>query len=85
MRLAPKKVLLYLFINYNVVTFKVYIPCDCTNLSSSAAIVCSILGMQFVGCHLRSALKNSGCLLLTQNGVLSLLILLFEIKRSFKV
>jgi len=48
---------------------------------SGAAIVCSIPGMQLVGCHLRP----SGCLLLTQNGFLSLPILLFEIQRSSKV
>ena len=35
--------------------------------------------------RLRPALQPSGCLLLTQNGVLSLPILLFEIKRSCKV
>jgi len=53
--------------------------------SSSAAIVCSIPGTHFVGCHLRPALQSSGCLLLTQNGVLSLLILLFKIKRIHKM
>jgi len=53
--------------------------------SSGAAILCSIPGMRFVGRCLRPALQPSGCLLLTQNGVLSLLILLFEIKRSRKV
>jgi hypothetical protein len=52
--------------------------------SSGAAIVCSIPGTHFVGC-LRPALQSSGCLLLTQNGVLSLLILLFKIKRIHKV
>ena len=50
-----------------------------------AATVCSIPGNQLVGCRLRPALQPSGCLLLTQNGVLSLPILLFEIKRSHKV
>jgi len=53
--------------------------------SSGAAILCSIPGTHFVGSRLRPALQPSGCLLLTQNGVLSLLILLFEIKRSRKV
>ena len=53
--------------------------------SSGAAIACSIPSMQLVGCCLRPALQPSGCLLLTQNGVPSLLILLFEIKRSRKV
>jgi len=46
--------------------------------SSGAAIVCSIPGTHFVGCHLRSVLQPSGCLLLTQNGVLSLPILLLK-------
>jgi len=49
------------------------------------AIVCSIRGTHFVGCRLRPALQSSGCLLLTQNGVLSLPILLFKIKRIRKV
>ena len=51
------------------------------NFSSAAAIICSIPGMQLVGCHLRPALQPSGCLLLTQNGVLLLPILLFEVAR----
>ena len=38
-----------------------------------------------MGCRLMSALQPSGCLLFTQNGVLSLPILLFESKRSRKV
>jgi hypothetical protein len=50
-----------------------------------AAVVCSIPAMLFVGCCLRPVLQTSGCLLLTQNGVVSLPILLFEIKRSHKV
>jgi len=53
--------------------------------SSGADILCSIPGTQLVACHLRSALQTSGCLLLTQNGVLSLPILLFEINGSRKV
>jgi hypothetical protein len=53
--------------------------------SSGAAILCSIPGTQFVGCSLRPALQTSGCFLLSQNGVLSLLILLFKIKISRKV
>ena len=53
--------------------------------SSVAAIVCSILGTQFVGCRLRPAFHTYRCFMLTENGVLSLPILLFEIKRSRKV
>ena len=53
--------------------------------SSGAAILCSIPGRHLVGCCLRPALQTSVCLLLTQNGVFSLPILLFEIKRSRKV
>jgi len=53
--------------------------------SSGAAILCSIPGMQLVECRLRPALQTSGCILLTQNGVLLLPILFFEIKRSRNV
>ena len=53
--------------------------------SSGAAIVCSIPGTKFVGCRLRPMLQPSGCLLLAQDGVLSLPILLSAIKRSRKV
>jgi len=53
--------------------------------TSGAAIVRSIPGKQFVECRLKSALQTSGYFLLTQNGVLSLPSLLFEIKRSSKV
>jgi len=59
-------------------------PVPAHTFSSGAAIVCSMPGKHFVGC-LRPALQTSGCLLLTQNGVLSLPILLFEIKISRKV
>ena len=52
---------------------------------SIEAIICSIPGMQFVGCCLRPAFQPFGCLLLTQNGVLSQLILHFEIEGSCKV
>jgi len=51
-------------------------------LSSGAAIVCSIPGTQHEECRLRPALQTTECLLLTQNGVLSLPILFFGIKRS---
>jgi len=62
-----------------------YIPYACTHLSSGAAIVCGIPGTHFVGGRLRLASQTSGCRLLTQNGVLSMPILLFEIKRNRKV
>ena len=52
------------------------------NFSSGTAIVCSIPGTQFVGCRLRPAFQPFGCLLLTQNSVLSLTILLFEKKKK---
>ena len=48
------------------------------NFSSSTA---TVPGTQLVGCRLSPALQTSGCLLLTQNGVLSLPILLFKIKK----
>ena len=48
--------------------------------SSGAATVCSIPRMQLEECRLRPALHTSGCLLLIQNRVLSLPILLFEIR-----
>jgi hypothetical protein len=83
MRLAPKKIF-YLFIKYNVVSFKVH-PLRLHTFSSGAAIVCSIPGTQLVGCPLRPALQPSVCLLLTQNVGLSLLILPFEKERSRKV
>jgi len=49
--------------------------------SSGAATVCRIPGTQLEEC-LRPALQTSGCLLLFQNGVLSMPILLLEIRRS---
>jgi hypothetical protein len=81
MELVPKKVLLYLFINYNVVTFKVHPLCLHTPFPMVLPLFVAFLE-QFVGCHLGSVLQPSGCLLLTQNGVLSLPILLFIIEIS---
>jgi hypothetical protein len=40
--------------------------------ASGATNVCSIPGADFVGYRLRPALQTSGCILLTQNGVLSM-------------
>ena len=86
MRLVPKKksfILLIHQLQHGHLQSTTLVPA--LTFSSGAAIVCSIPGTQFVRCPLRHALQISGCLLLTQNGVLSLPILLFEIKRSCKV
>ena len=85
MRLVPK-ISFILFIHqlqYGHLQSTSLVPAQ--NFSSGAAIVCSIPGTHFVGCRLRPVLQPSVCLLLTQNGVPSLPILLFEIKRSRKV
>ena len=82
MRLVPKKSFI-LFIHqlkYGHLQSTSLVPAHM--FSSGAAIVCSIPGMQFQECRLRSALQTSECLLLTQNGVISLPILFFGIKRS---
>ena len=82
MRLVPKKSFI-LFIHqlkYCHLQSTSFVPAHM--FSSGAAIVCSIPGMQFQECRLRSALQTSECLLLTQNGVISLPILFFGIKRS---
>ena len=79
MRLVPKKSFI-LFIHQLKYSHLHLVPVH--TFSSGAAIVCSIPGTQLEECHLRPALQTSGCLLLTQNGVLSLLILFFGIKRS---
>ena len=50
--------------------------------SRGAATVCSIPGTQLEECRLRHVLQTSGCLPFIQNGVISLSILLFEIKRT---
>jgi hypothetical protein len=84
MRLVPKK--FYFFIHqlkYCHLQSIFLVPAH--NSSSSAVIGCSIPGTQLVGCLLSPALQTSGCLLLTQNGVFSLPILLFEIKRIRRV
>ena len=82
MRLVPKKSFI-LFIHqlkYGHLQSTSLVPAH--TFSSSAATVCSIPGKQLEECRLRPALQTSGCLLLIQNGVLSLPILLFEIRRS---
>ena len=68
-----------------MVTFKATSFVTAHAFSSGAAVVCSIPGAQFVEYRLGPAFQPSGCLLLTQNSVLSPLILLFEIERSSKV
>ena len=85
MRLVPKKKFI-LFINqvqFGHLQSIFLVPSH--TFSSGAAIVCSIPGTHFVGCRLRPALQSSGRLLLTQSGVLSRPILLFERRRIHKV
>jgi hypothetical protein len=85
MRLVPKKssILFIHQIKYGHLQNTSLVPAH--TFSSGAALLCSIPGTHFVGCSFRPALQTSGCFLLTQNGVLSLSILLFEIKISRKV
>ena len=82
MRLVPKKSYIYFIhqLKYGHLQNTSIVPAH--TFSSGAAIVCSIPGTQLEECCLRPALQTSGCLLLTQNGVLSLPILFFGIKRS---
>jgi len=82
MKLVPKKsfILLIHQLKYGYLQSTSLVPAH--TLSSGAAIVCSIPGTQLEEYRLRPALQTSGCLLLTQNGVLSLPILFFGIKRS---
>ena len=84
MRLVPKKSFI-LFIHqlkYGHLQSTSLVPVHM--LSSGAATVCSIPGTQLEECRLRTALQTSGCLPLIQSGVLSLLILPFEIRRSHR-
>jgi hypothetical protein len=57
----------YLFINYNVVTFKVHPLC----LHTSFLAVLPLF-LAFLDCILMDVILRPGCLLLTQNGVLSM-------------
>ena len=78
MRLVPKNSFI-LFIHqlkYGHLQSTSLVPAH--TFSSDAAAVCSIPGMQLEECRLRPALHNSGCLLLIQNGVLSLPILILK-------
>ena len=82
MRLVPKKnfILFIRQLKYSHLQSTSLVPAH--TFSSSAATVCSIPGTQLEECRLKPALQTSGCFLLIQNGVLSLPILLFEIRRS---
>jgi len=81
MRLVQKKIFIYQLQCGHLKSTSL-VPAH--NFSSGAAIICSIHGTQLVGCRCRPALRPSGCLLLTQNGVLSLPILLFEINSKVR-
>ena len=84
MRLVPKSFILFMHqLQCGHLQSASLVPAH--NFSSGAAIVCSIPGTQHAGCRLRPALQPSRYLLLSQNGVLSLPILPFEIERSHKV
>ena len=85
MRLVPKKSFILVIHQLKCGHLQSTSLVPAHTFSSGSAILCSIRGMQFVGCSLRPALQTSGCFLLTENGVLSLSILLFEIKISCKV
>ena len=83
-RLVPKKIFI-LFIHQlqcGHLQSTCLVP---AHTSSDAAIVCNIPGTQFVGCRFKTCVTALSMLLLTQNDVLSLPLLLFEIKRSRKV
>jgi hypothetical protein len=82
MRLVPNILLIYQLQCGNLQTTS---PVPAHIISSGAAIVFSIPRTQLVGCRLRLVFQPSRFLLLTHHGVLSLLILLFEIKRSSKI
>jgi hypothetical protein len=71
MRLVANKVLFYLFINNNVVTFKVHPLCLHTPFPAVLPLFVAFLELILWDVYrLRAALQTSGCLLLTQNGVL---------------
>ena len=85
MRLVPKKNFLLLIHQVKCGHLQSTSLVPAHTFYSAAGILYSIPGTHFVGCSLRPALQTSGCFLLTQNGVLSLSTLLFEIKISRKV
>jgi hypothetical protein len=85
MRLVQKKVLFYLFINCNLAIFKVHPLCLHTPFPAVLPLFVVFLERILWDVVLRPAWQTSGWLLLTENGVLSLPILLFEIKGSRKM
>ena len=82
MRLVPKKSFILFIHQQKYGHFKGTSLVPAHTFFSGAATVCSIPGTQLEEGRLRPVLQKSGCLLLIQNGVLSLPILLFEIGRS---
>jgi hypothetical protein len=85
MRLVPKKSFILFFHQLKCGHLQSTSLVPAHTFSTGAAIPCGNPGTHFVGCSLRPALQTSGCFLLTQNGVLSLLILLFKTQISRKV
>ena len=82
MRLVPKKSFILFIHQQKYGHFQSTSLVPAHMFCSGAATVCSIPGTQLEECRLRPALQPPGCLPLIQNGVLSLPILLFEIRRS---
>ena len=82
MRLVPKKIFILFIHQLKCGHLQSTSLAPAHTFSSGAGILYSIPGTHFVGYSLMPALQTSGCFLLTQNGVLSLSILLFEIKMS---
>ena len=83
MRLVPKKNIL--FISYNVITFKVYPLYLHTTFPAVLPLFVAFMERTLWDVVFRPALQPSGCLLLTQNGVLLLPILLSGLKISREV
>jgi len=81
MRLVPKKSFILFIHQWKYCHLQSTSLVPAHTFSSSAASVCSIPGTQLEECCLRPALQTCGCLLLTQNGVLSLPILFFWNKK----
>ena len=82
MRLVPKKSFILFIHQLKYCHLQSISLVPAHTFSSGAAIVCSISGTQLEECCLRPALQTSGCLLLTENGVLSLTILFFWNKKK---
>ena len=78
MRLVPKQSIFILFIHqlkYDHLQCTPLVPAHA--FPSGDATVCGIPGTQLEECLVRPALQTSGCLMLIQNGVLSLPIFAF--------